>query len=163
MSWRPGSAPWRFWQRRRLPHRNSRRPSTEFEIKTTIRGEAGAPPHYAVPDFIALTSDKETADAARLIAAVLWDDLSFEREFDMIPRDTYRPSSRRRRPRPSRSIGGASSAPTASSRARSKRTGNTFQVEMRLFNVRARAVALGRVYDNVALRNPRAVVAHDLG
>jgi TolB-like protein len=64
--------------------------STEFEIKTTIRGEPGAPPHYAVPDFIALTNDKETADAARLIAQVLWDDLSFEREFDMIPRDTYR-------------------------------------------------------------------------
>ena len=42
-----------------------------------------------------------------------------------------------------------------------KRTGNTFQVEMRLFNVRARAVALGRVYDNVALRNPRAV-AHTM-
>ena len=28
---------------------------------------------------------------------------------------------------------------------------------MRLFNVRARGVALGRVYDNVSLRNPRAV------
>ena len=34
---------------------------------------------------------------------------------------------------------------------------------MRLFNVRARGVALGRVYDNVALRNPRAAAAHDLG
>src|SRR5687768_9255922 len=64
--------------------------SGQIEIQTTIRGEPGAPPHYAVPDFIALTPDKETADAARLIAQVLWDDLSFEREFDMIPRDTYR-------------------------------------------------------------------------
>ena len=43
-------------------------PSTEIEIKTTIRGEPGAPPHYAVPDFIALTNDKETVDAAKLIA-----------------------------------------------------------------------------------------------
>ena len=60
------------------------------DITTTIRGEPGAPPHYAVPDFIALTNDKETADAAKLIAEVLWDDLAFEREFDMIPRDTYR-------------------------------------------------------------------------
>ena len=131
--------------------------STEFEIKTTIRGEPGAPPHYAVPDFIALTNDKETVEAARQIASVLWDDLAFEREFDMIPRDTYKTIEQ---------------TPTADNiafdrwrelgadgviKGSVKRTGNTFQVEMRLFNVRARAVALGRVYDNVALRNPRAV------
>jgi TolB protein len=131
--------------------------STEFEIKTTIRGEPGAPPHYAVPDFIALTNDKETADAARLITQVLWDDLSFEREFDMIPRDTYR------------TIETIQTTDTiAFDRWRElgadgvikgsvRKIGNTFQVEMRLFNVRARAVALGRVYDNVSLRNPRAV------
>lgn len=132
-------------------------PSPEVEIRTTIRGEPGAPPHYAVPDFIALTSDKETAGAAKLIAEVLWADLAFEREFDMIPRDTYRTIDQ------SETTGtiafdrwrelGADGVIKGSVR----RTGNTFQVEMRLFNVRARAVALGRVYDNVSLRNPRAV------
>ena len=81
---------WRCSERRLLPHRSNRRRSTEFEIKTTIRGEPGAPPHYAVPDFIALTNDKETVEAAKFIASGLWDDLSFEREFDMIPRDTYK-------------------------------------------------------------------------
>ena len=130
--------------------------SSATEISVSIRGEAGAPPHYAVPDFIPLTNDKETAEAARLIAQVLWDDLSFEREYDMIPRDTYRTIEQ---------------TPTAETIAYDrwrelgadgvikgtvKRTGNTFQVEMRLFNVRARAVALGRVYDNIALRNPSA-------
>lgn len=135
--------------------------STEFEISTTIRGEPGAPPHYAVPDFIALTNDKETQDAAKLIAQVLWDDLAFEREFDMIPRDTYRTIE---------TI--AATDTIAYDRWREigadgvikgsvKRTGNAFQVEMRLFNVRARGVALGRVYDNVALRNPRAA-AHTI-
>ena len=131
--------------------------SGQIEIQTTIRGEAGAPPHYAVPDFIALTNDKETADAAKLIAEVLWADLAFEREFDMIPRDTYRTIE---------------TIPTTDTIAFDRwrelgadgvikgsvtRTGNTFHVEMRLFNVRARGVALGRVYDNVSLRNPRAV------
>jgi TolB-like protein len=117
-------------------------PSGQIEIQTTIRGEPGAPPHYAVPDFIALTSDKETADAAKLIAQVLWDDLSFEREFDMIPRDTYRTIETTQ-----------STDAIAFDRWRElgadgvikgsvRRTGNTFQVEMRLFNVRARAVAL---------------------
>jgi TolB protein len=129
----------------------------ETVVRTTIRGEAGAPPHYAVPDFIALTNDKETADAAKLIAEVLFDDLAFEREFDMIPRDTYRtiemtPTTETIAFDRWRELGADGVI-----KGSVKRTGNTFQVEMRLFNVRARAVALGRVYDNVALRNPRAV------
>ena len=60
-------------------------------------GDIGAAPRFAVPDFIALSSvarsgapDTETADAARTIARVLWDDLNFEREFALIPRDVYK-------------------------------------------------------------------------
>jgi TolB protein len=60
------------------------------EIRTTITsGDSGTPPRLAVPDFIPLSSDPETAEAARLIAQVLWNDLNFEREFALIPRDTY--------------------------------------------------------------------------
>ena len=43
-----------------------------------------------------------------------------------------------------------------------RRTGNTFQVEMRLFSVRGRGVALGRVYDNVALQKSARGGAHHL-
>jgi hypothetical protein len=53
-----------------------------------LTGEAGAQTRLAVPDLLALSSDKETQDAARVIGQVLWDDLNFEREFYMIPRDT---------------------------------------------------------------------------
>src|SRR3954462_14686190 len=60
------------------------------EISMPIKGDIGAPLHYAVPDFRPLTSDPETAAAAKTIAEVLWADLAFEREFDLIPRDTYR-------------------------------------------------------------------------
>jgi TolB protein len=126
------------------------------ELVLVIRGDAGAPPHYAVPDFTALTSDKETQNAARLIAEVVFADLSFEREYDLIPRDTYQTID------PSSTGGaipfdrwrelGADGVVTGTVR----KIGNTFQVEMRLYNVRARGVALGRVYDNVSLRNPRA-------
>jgi TolB protein len=131
-------------------------PAAQTDLVLKISGSPGAPPHYAVPDFIPLTQDKETIEAARLIAQVLWDDLAFEREFDMIPRDTYKTIEQ---------------TPTAGTiafdrwrelgadgvvKGSVRRTGNTFQVEMRLFNVLARAVALGRVYDNVALRNPRS-------
>ncbi len=136
-------------------------PRPQTEISVTITGDIGAPPHYAVPDFIALTNEKETIEAARVIAEVLWNDLSFEREYDMIPRDTYK---------------GIETTPNAETiafdrwrelgadgvvKGTIRKTGNTFQVEMRLFNVRARAVALGRVYDNIALRNPRAA-AHTI-
>ena len=55
-----------------------------------ISGAPGLPPKYAVPDFIALTNDAETVAAAKTIGQVLWDDLNFEREFYLIPRDTYR-------------------------------------------------------------------------
>ena len=84
----------------------------------TINGAPGLPPKYAVPDFIALTSDAETVAAAKTIGQVLWDDLNFEREFYLIPRDTYKTHSAgdlaRRR---CRSISGSSSAPTAWSSA----------------------------------------------
>ena len=135
--------------------------SGQIEIQTTIRGEPGAPPHYAVPDFIALTPDKETADAARLIAQVLWDDLSFEREFDMIPRDTYRTIETLQTTDTIAFDRWRELGADGVIKGSVRRTGNTLQVEMRLFNVRARAVALGRVYDNVSLRNPRAA-AHTI-
>ena len=58
-------------------------------MQLVISSGTGAPPKYAVPDFLALSGDNETKAAAQTIAQVLWDDLDFEREFYMIPRDTY--------------------------------------------------------------------------
>jgi TolB protein len=58
------------------------------EITTTISSDqAGSAPRFAVPDFIALSKDAETVDAAQTIGRVLWDDLNFEREFALIPKD----------------------------------------------------------------------------
>ena len=60
------------------------------DVRTTITGAPGLPPKYAVPDFIGASGDAETTAAAKLVGQVLWDDLNFEREFYLIPRDTYR-------------------------------------------------------------------------
>ena len=67
-------------------------PSTQQPeaITTTITGPPGLPPKIAVPDFIALSTDAETVAAAKAMSQTLWDDLNFEREFYLIPRDTYR-------------------------------------------------------------------------
>src|SRR4026209_2415186 len=57
------------------------------EIELVIGGATRTPPRYAVPDFVALSPDG--GDIAKTIGQVLWDDLEFEREFYLIPRDTY--------------------------------------------------------------------------
>lgn len=72
------------------PPATPQQPRQPSEIEVTINGAPGLPPRYAVPDFIALTNDAETVAAAKTIGQVLWDDLNFEREFYLIPRDTYR-------------------------------------------------------------------------
>ncbi len=59
-------------------------------VDTVISGSAGdGKPKLAVPDFIALTPDAETKTIAATIGTVLWNDFDFEREFYMVPRDTY--------------------------------------------------------------------------
>jgi TolB protein len=122
-------------------------PQQPSELAVTISGEGGAPPRFAVPDFIPLSSDAETVATAKIIGEVLWDDLNFEREFSFIPRDVY------------------SSIPKATSfndvpfdRWRElnadglivgtvQKTGTGFRVEMKLFNVRTRQVVYPRQYD----------------
>jgi TolB protein len=59
------------------------------EIGLRITGEAGSAPKLAVPDFIPLSGDGDSKAMAATIGEVLWQDLAFEREFYLIPRDTY--------------------------------------------------------------------------
>jgi TolB protein len=123
-----------------------------------LTGEAGAQTRLAVPDLIALSTDRETQEAARVVSQVLWDDVNFEREFYMIPRDTYK------------------SIPVAASmdavpydRWRElgadgviigtvQRQATGIRVELRLYNVRARQQIYGREYTGSAA-NPR-IYAH---
>jgi TolB protein len=130
-------------------------PQQQSDIQLEISGEPGAPPKYAVPDFIALSGDAESKAAAKTIGEVLWADLNFEREFYMIPRDTY------------------GSIPTGSSltdvpfdRWRElgadglaigtvQKDGTGLKIQVRLFNVRSRQAVFAREYTGSA-GNPRA-------
>ena len=83
--------------RSQTPPESQTPPQQPSEINLIIGEQIGTPPRYAVPDFIALPSDAqssepdpETVEIARTISQVLFDDLDFEREFYLIPRDTYR-------------------------------------------------------------------------
>ncbi|MQA30699.1 MAG: hypothetical protein GEU82_12825 [Luteitalea sp.] len=142
-------------------------PQQPSEVSTTISStEAGAAPRFAVPDFIAVPTrdgrpaDAETIEAARTIGRVLFDDLSFEREFSLIPRDVY------------------NSIPTATSlddvpfdRWREinadgvivgtvQKTDTGVRVEARLFNVRSRQAAFAREYSG-SIAN-RRLYAHTI-
>jgi len=126
----------------------------QSDIQLSMTSEPGAPPKYAVPDFIALSPDPEIAEAARTIGSVLWDDLAFEREFYMIPRDTYAsiPAARSLADVPFdrwRELGA-----DAVVIGTIQKTASGLRVEVRLFNVRSRASVFDREYSGPA-NNPR--------
>ena len=56
-------------------------------ITTKISGIGGGQPKLAVAGFVPLSSDAETTSVARTISDVLWDDIAYEREYYMIPKD----------------------------------------------------------------------------
>jgi TolB protein len=135
------------WQTPPQPAQPTPPPSQPTEIELIIGGlESGAPPKYAVPDFLALSNDRETTEAAKTIGEVLFRDLEFEREFYLIARDTYR------------SIPRASSIDTIQfDRWRELgadavvsgavwRTEKGISVQVRLYNVRTQQVVLAREY-----------------
>ncbi len=124
------------------------------EIGVTLRGDDGTPPRMAVPDFIALGGDAETQEIAQTIGSVLWDDLNFEREFYLVPRDTYRsiPAATSLNELPFdrwRELGvDGLVAGTVT------KDGSNVRVEMRLFDVKSRRQLLAREYSGSAA-NPR--------
>lgn len=130
-------------------------PQQQSDIMMTISGEPGAPPRYAVPDFIALSGDAESRAAAKTIGEVLWADLEFEREFYMIPRDTYGsiPAARSVTDVPFdrwRELGTDGLVVGSV-----QKEGTGLKIQVRLFNVRSRQQVFAREYTGSA-GNPRA-------
>jgi TolB protein len=135
-------------------------PPQPTEVSTTITGDPNTAPRFAVPDFIALSPDAETSAIARTIGQVLWDDLTFEREFALIPRDTYA------------TIPAATSfSDVAFDRWRElnadgvvvgtvQKMGTTVHVEVRLFSMKTRESVFGKEYNGSAA-NPR-LYAHTI-
>ena len=135
-------------------------PQQPTTVGITLTGEGGAQTGLAVPDLLALSNDKETQEAAKVIAEVLWDDLNFEREFYMIPRDTYKsipaPASIDAVPFDRWRELGADGV--ISGTVQRQATG--IRVELRLYSVRARQSIYGREYTGSAA-NPR-LYAHTM-
>lgn len=135
-------------------------PQQPSDIRFTIGGEPGAPPRLAVPDCIPVTGDESTRVVARTIGQVLWDDLAFEREFYLIPRDTYATVP------PARSL---ETVPFERWRELGadglivctvELTGKTSRVQAWLYNVRATKSVFGQEYTG-GTSNPR-MFAHTI-
>jgi TolB protein len=129
------------------------------EISTVISSDsAGTPPRYAVPDFVALTPD--AAEIAKTIGQVLWDDLNFEREFYMIPRDTYGSVAVARTPEQVPFNAWRELGADAVVFGTVQRTGNDVRIQVRLFSVRSRASVFAKEYSGTT-NNPR-LYAHTI-
>ena len=108
-----------------------------------------------MPDFIALSNDAETVAAAKTMGEVLWDDLNFEREFYLIPRDTYRsippPPSTDQVPLDQWKQLGADGVVVGT--IRKSPTG--YVVEVRLLHVASGRVGAGKEYSGRSTRSRR--------
>jgi TolB protein len=142
------------------PPQPAQQPQQPTTVGITLTGEAGAQTRLAVPDLLPLSNDRETTEAARIIGEVLWSDLDYEREFYMIPRDTYK------------SIPAAATIDAVPyDRWRElgadgvvigtvQKVATGIRVELRLYSVRARQTIFGREYSGSAA-NPR-LYAHTM-
>jgi len=128
------------------------------EVSVVISGDPGTPPRYAVPDFVALTPD--AADAAKTIGQVLWDDLNFEREFYMIPRDTYGSVPAARTPEQVPFDAWRELGADAVVFGTVQRSGKELRIQVRLFSVRSRQSVFAKEYTGSA-NNPR-LFAHTI-
>ena len=140
------------------PQQPAAPPQQPSEIATRISGDAGAPPHYAVPDFIALTPG--AAPVAQMVAQVLWDDLAFEREFDMMPRDINKTVAVARTPDQIPFGAWRENGANAVFFGTVEQKGNDVLVEVRLFNVRSRTSVFCQQY-TIASRSARRI-AHEV-
>lgn len=136
--------------RQQRPQQPQPPPQQPPEVSFTIRGGPGTPPHFAVPDFLALTTDADTVAAAKTIGQVLWDDLQFEHEFDMIPRDVYTsiPAARSATDVPFdrwREVGAEGLVIGTV-----QKTAAGMRAEMRLYEVQSGRVAFAKQYEQVA-------------
>jgi TolB protein len=128
------------------------RPQQPSEVELVISSDPGTPPRYAVPDFVALGPD--AADIAKGLGQVLWDDLDFEKEFYMVPRDVYAsvPVARTvdQIPFPTWREVGADAVLFGTV----QRVGATVSVQVRLFSVRTRQTVFSKEYTGTGA-NPR--------
>jgi TolB protein len=129
-------------------------PQQPSEIGLRITGEAGNAPRYAVPEFVALTPN--AAEVAKTLGQVLWDDLNFEKEFQLIARDTAAAIPVGRTPEQIAFADWREIGADAVFFGTVEQKGNELRVQVRLFNVQTRQSVFGEEYTSTA-RSARGI------
>jgi TolB protein len=133
-------------------------PQQPSDIGVRITGDPGAAPRYAVPDFAPLTA--AAGDEAKTMAQVLWDDLNFERDFYMLPRDTYASIPVARTPQDVAFASWRELGADAVFFGTVEQKGDDIVVRVQLFNVISRQAVFAKEYTSQA-RNARRI-AHTI-
>jgi TolB protein len=133
-------------------------PQQPSQIEVRITGEPGVAPRYAVPDFVPLMPG--SADTAKMLAQVLWDDLNFEREFYMIQRDVSASVAAARSPEQFNFDAWRELGADAVFFGTVAQKGDDVTVEVRLFNVRTRQSVFSQAY-TIRARSARQI-AHTI-
>jgi TolB protein len=140
-----------------VPQQQQPPPQQQQELEISLNNPA-VHPKLGLPGFVTPEGDAELAEAARLLADVLWADLDFEREYYMIARKA------------SASLPMAATAdaiPVAQWRELGadavmigslSRAGQNFTVDLKVISIRGVTtgqMAFGSTYENCTIRNPR--------
>ena len=68
------------------PPQQPQPPQQQTQLTLSLSG-SGSHPRLAIPAFIGAGADGDLIAAAKTVADVLWDDLDFEQEFDLVSKD----------------------------------------------------------------------------
>ncbi len=124
------------------------------DVSTVIKSTGGAPPKIAIAGIIPLSTDSETAAAAKTIADVLYDDIAYEREYYMIGKDAIatipKPTSIDQIPFDRWRELNADGVIVGSIR----KAGAGIELQVKLFQVSSGKMAFGKAYSG-SIANPR--------
>ena len=126
------------------------------EVAFKLTGQPGMPPKIAIAGVIPLSTDSETAAAAKTIEDVLYDDIAYEREFYMIGKDAIatipRPTSIDQVPLDRWREVNANGVIVGS--IHKTGNGNGVAVQVKLYDVTTGKMAFGKEYTGT-IANPR--------
>lgn len=141
-------------QQQQPPPQQQQQPQQPTEVQLQLTGNGGAPPKLAVAGFIPVSTDAETVAAAKTIGDVLFDDLSYEREYYMIAKDAVatipKPTSLDNVPLDGWKQLNADGVVIGSV----QKTGSGVLVRVKLIQVSSGKMAFGKEYSG-AIANPR--------
>jgi TolB protein len=133
----------------------------QTEIRTTIGGASGRLPRLAIPAFLTPGGEADLVDSAKTISDVLWKDMEFEREYQMITQTgaaQIRPAAADALPYDQWNQIGADEVLVGSV----TRSGTNLQVDVRVMSVERKVSTFAKRYTCPASSRSTRLCAHTI-